>query len=322
MFDTRQILIEIDFINDYVVDAGYVHNYDPANTSTKPKKRPLDPDLKEAFLSTVDPFWHSDKDRLVLFQYFSDGYYFCQRRKQKHDFATESVYWNDYTFKGASASQVQEFYESLSTFREVVVEVKKLEIEAKVKEVDKEVLFFEQRYYKLRRQRESLLNITDFRVLPDVEEKFPGEKDMWIAWRKHIREKVLMKPTDPEFLDENGEPTRGLEYFKYTYEYKFPVDPKIYFRLYPNGMLDDGTTPAPAFMDPNDPDQWVRQEAEASADFFTANEMNMYNLAGRGTPSKRKIQQSVLDLMKELAVDDKIPVDWDRYFTDESQLTE
>lgn len=321
MFDSRQIQIEVDFLNDYIIDAGYVFDYNPASRNTKPKKRELNPILKQRFLEQVDPFWHSDKDQLVLFQYFSDGHYFCQRRKLKHDFNTESTYWNDYSFKGASKDQAIAFADSCISLREIVVELKALEVESKIKDLDKEVLFYEQRYYKIRRMRESLLYNTDFRVLPDVEETYEGEKDMWIAWRKHVREKSLPEPSDPMFHDENGVPS-GLKYFRYTYEMRFPVDPKIYRKMYPDGLLEDGVTPAPAFMDPEDPNQWVRQEVEASTDFYRANEQNMYNLSGRGVPEKRKVKQTVLSLMKDLSVNDIIPLDWDRYFTDESQLTQ
>lgn len=327
MFDQRQVLVEIDFVNNYIVDSGGVNQYttDARDKTTHhipfaPKKRKIDPALKENFLNTLDPFWHSDKDRIVLFQYFSDGYYFCQRKKQKVDFATESTYWNDYTFKGASQAQAEAFYEKLNVFREVVKEVKKLQVARKVEEIDKEVIFFEQRYYKLRRQRESLLNVTDWRVLPDIEDSYEGQKAEWIRWRAHIRDMVLKKPEDPMFLDENGV-ISGLKYFKYAADYRFPIDPQMYRELYKDGV-DEFGRPAPPFMDETDPEQWVKQEAEASSDFFRANEQNMYNLAGRAIPARRKVQQNLIDLMKEIAVDDVIDVNWDSYYTDDSELTE
>ena len=113
---------------------------------------------------------------------------------------------------------------------------------------------------------------------------------------------------DPLFDDENGDPS-GLKYFRYTYNFRFPVDPKIYYRIYPDGKLTDGVTDAPAFMDENDADQWVRQEVEASHDFFRINETNMFNLAGRGVPVRRKLKENVLSHMKDLSVDDIIESD-------------
>lgn len=327
MFDQRQILVEIDFVNNYIVDSGSVNQYtlDLRKKTTysipfKPKKRKIDPALKDNFLGTLDPFWHSDKDSLVLFQYFSDGTYFCQRKKQKVDFATESTYWNDYTFKGASEAQAVALYEKLNVFREVVKEVKKLQVAKKVKEIDQEVIFYEQRYYKLRRQRESLLTVSDWRVLPDIADSYEGEKDEWIRWRAHIRDMVLIKPDNPMFLDEDGN-ISGLKFFKYAADYRFPIDPKMYRELYTDGLNESGE-PAPPFMDETDSDQWVKQEAEASSDFFRSNEQNMYNLAGRAIPARRKIRQNMLDLMQEIAVDDVIDINWDTYYTDDSQLTE
>lgn len=316
-FIEKEILVEVDFINDFILDQGQSNLIDGRN----PKKRKLNPELKAKYLETVDPFWHTEKDQLSIFQYYNDGTYWCQRRKLKFDFATESTSWNDYKFKSASPEQVEQMYESLATLREVQKEVKKLEVEELIKEIDHEAIFYEQRFYKLRRMRESILGCTDFRVLPDVSESFEGERDMWIAWRKWVREETLPAPSDPQFHDENGVPS-GLKFFKYAYEFKFPVDPKYYYRMYPNGKLDDGVTDAPPFMDPTDPDQWVRQEVEASSDFYRQNEENIYNLSGRGIPNKRFVKEAVLELMKELAVDDIIPVDWDRYFTDPSQLLE
>ena len=319
MFDQRQILIEVDFLNEYILESGYVFDYRADGINSKPKKRKLNSTLKENFLKKLDSFWHTDKDELLYFQYFSDNSYFCQRRKQKHDFSTESVYWNEYTFKGASSDQAKALYESLDSLRSVQAEIKNLNVETKVRKIDDEVIFYEDRYFKLRRMRESILNLSDFRVLPDVEYTREGERDMWIAWRRYIREKTLLKPSDDFFKDANGVAS-GLKYFKYTFDFKFPVDPKIYYRLYPDGKLDDGVTDAPVFMDPNDEDQWGRQEVEASSDFYTANELNMYNLSGRGIPEQKRIKENVLELMKELDVQDIIPVDWDRYFTEDTEL--
>jgi hypothetical protein len=320
-FSQKQILIEVDFLNEYILEEGYLFDFRADGVNSKPKKRKLDTALRDKFLDKVDPFWHTDKDQLVLFQYFNDGTYFCQRKKKKHDFATESTYWNEYRFSGASAEQVETFYESLATLRQVQKEIKNIRVEKKVKDIDKEVIFYEQRYFKLRRMRESILGRTDYRVLPDVEYAREGERDMWIKWRKFIREKPLLSPLDPMFTNEDGS-AAGLKYFRYTYDFRFPVDPKIYYKIYPDGKLTDGVTDAPAFMDENDVDQWVRQEVEASHDFFRANELNMYNLGGRGVPERKKLKKDVLFLMQELGVDDIIPVDWDRYFTDEEELTE
>lgn len=301
--EERKLILEVDFINNVILpnpDGG--------------KKYKMDETLKNKFLNQVSEFWHTDKDRLEFFQYFNDSKYFCQRSKRNYDFETETYFYNSYSFKGASATQAKEFGESLNNFFQVVIEVKDLKVEAKVEAVDQHIALLDQRWFKLKRQRESLLQLSDWRILPDVIDKYDGEKDRWIAWRSWIRENTIPSPTDDRF---NGS---GLAYFKYTHELLFPIDPKNYRKLYPNDMLDDGVTAAPAFLDENDPQQWVRHDSEASSDFMRSRDENIYNLSKRGIPKKKKITQEIMDLMKLLKVEEEIPVNWSKYYTDESEL--
>lgn len=319
MLQERTILLEIDLINDFILEIPPGSNLNSYNELGK-KKIKITESLKEKFLDlSVDNFWHSDKDKLEFFQYFSDGTYFCQRSKKIHDFQNESTYFKSYQFTGASKEQARELYTKFVDLHSVSLEVKNLTVEQKVAEVDKEIVYWEQRWYKLKRQRGEMLISSDWRVLPDVAEKYPGERDRWVAWRSWIRNYTIPSPSDPIFNDDNGN-SSGLKYFKYTYEHKFPIDPSNYRRLYPNDMLDDGVTPAPAFMDENDANQWVKHDVEASTDFFQSREQNMFNLAKRGVAPAKKVNQSLIDMMKILKVDEEIPVNWDRYYTDESEL--
>lgn len=310
--EARKLLLEIDFINSAILPLpdGGVDFLAPGS-----KKYKIDETLKNKFLNEqVSEFWHTDKDRLDFFQYFSDGNYFCQRSKKTFDFKTETYFYKTYRFKAGTIDQAREFYELLQKFFEVVEEVKDLKVEAKVKSIDQNIVLLDQRWYKLRRQKEALLQMTDWRVLSDVTEKYEGERDRWIAWRSWIRENTVPAPTDERF---NGS---GLEYFKYTHELLFPLDPKNYRKLYPNDMLEDGVTPAPAFLDENDSNQWVKHDSEASSDFMRSREENIYNLSKRGIVNRKKISQELIDLMRLLRVDEEIPVNWSKYHTDESEL--
>lgn len=314
MFVDRKPLIEVDFVNGYFVKPQDAVFSDTEGNVPAFKKYTIPDSILEKLFTKLDTFWHTDKDKIEYFQYYSDGNYFCQRSKKKVDFNTESTYWNQYQFDSATKDQALEFYDFLFGVFAVINEIKNLKVEAKVNEVDKEVLFYEQRFYKIKRQKESMLLSSDWRILPDVEDSYEGEKDRWIAWRRWLRNNSTPAPWDEQFEGS------GLAYFKYTYELKFPVDPKVYRKLYPNEMLDDGVTPAPAFMDENDPNQWVKHDSEASSDFFTGTEQNMYNLAGRGYAPNRLVTQQLLDLMHELDVESVIPVDWDRYVLNEADL--
>ena len=315
--ELRKIAIEVDFINKFVTPNTEIEVTATDYRSRGNKKTALDADLLEKFLTeSVDDFWHNDNDRIDFFQYFDDGTYFCQRQKRQYDFKTETSYYKTYSFTGATSAQAQEFCDLCITFFEVGVEIRNLEVEKVIGDVDKEVIFYEQRWFKIKRQKTEMLNLSDWRVLPDIEEEYEGERDRWIAWRRWVRKESMVKPNDERF---GGS---GLAYFKYTYELKWPRDPNYYLKIYPNGKLEDGVTDAPAFLDVNDANQWVKHDSEASSDFMKSREDQMYLLAGKHKLVNRKINDNMKKMMELLGVPDKIPEDWDRYYVNDSELEE
>lgn len=315
--EERKLLIEADILNRTISGAAKAAGELPDGSvlGATQKRFKMDEDLIQRFFAkSIDEFWHTDKDELEYFQYFSDGTYYCQRKKLVYDFKNDSSFRRQYQFKSATSAQAKALYDQFMEFFYVITEVKDLKVEVKVKDIDKEVVFWEQRWRKLRRQRQEMLSLSDWRVLPDIPDNYTGEKDMWVAWRLYIRTQVVPSPTDDMF---GGS---GLAYFKYTHDVKFPIDPANYRKLYYNGKLDDGVTDAPAFMDADDADQWVKHDAESSTDFFEQRTENMYRLATRGIPVSKKITNNVLQLMRDLEVDTIIPVDWSRYHVDENEL--
>ena len=290
--------LEVDFLNDFIVILPH-------------DKTTINPELKQKFLSILDPFWHSEKDQIDFFQFFNTGEYFCQRRKLKHDFKENVSYWSTYSFTGATKEQAEEFKNLVGDFFYISKEVRFSEINKEILKINKELIFFEQRYEKKVREKNQMLAASDWRVLPDVVDSFPGEKDMWIAWRDALRNQVIKMPSDFE---------TNLEFFKYSFNIKYPIDPKNYFKKYPDGKLEDGS-PAPEFLDQNDPNQWVGHDSEASVDFVNKRLLNIIRYSGNYTPTYNKIRSSVLSLMRKLEVDKDYPIDWDSYYTDETEIT-
>lgn len=306
-FNIRTPLLEVDFLNKIINEETRYLDQDTGTIKVAPGGRRVafDDTASERFLAAaIDPFWHSAKDQLDFFQYYDDGTYFCQRKKLKTDFTTNTQYFATYQFSDGTADQAKQLYEQIKIFLEVANQVKNLKVEALVEEVDKEVLLYEKRYLKLKRQKNSLLELSDWRILPDVEDSWEGEKEMWKAWRAHVRTQVLKSPDEFD---------SGLAYFKYTYEYRFPVDPNVYREMY------DGVDNPPAYLDANDTDQWVYHDIEASTDFRNQREQTMYNLSrSQGKIStQREIDAKVLEMMRLLRVDDIIPIDWNIYYVAE-----
>lgn len=293
---TRDTLLTVDFLNKCIF-----------TSLTRSEKIDLTDELLERFINVIDPFWNSDKDKIDYFAFFNTEEYFCQRRKLKYDFSTESTSWSTYNFTGASLEQAKEFYELCKSFFGVAAEVKIATVDAKIQEIEDQNLFFEQRFVKKRKERDALLQASDWRILPDVPDKFPGEKDMWIQWRSYLRDYTVKRPSEFE---------TNLDFFRYSYDILFPIDPEKYRRMYPNGLLEDGVTPAPDYMDTDDSKQWVKYDAEASNDFVRSRMQGIYNLNAQYKKSYRKVSSAVLELMKMMQVDDLTQVDWSKYYTE------
>jgi hypothetical protein len=293
----KEAILTVDFLNKIIFIKNGL------------EKSNINPELLEKFFSNaINPFWHTEKDQIDFFSYMNTGEYFCQRKKLKYDFATQASYWATYNFKGASPQQAKEFYELCSEFFAVIKEVRSVEIQGAIGEIAGEYVFYEQRYVKKLAEKNAMLSTSDWRMLPDVPESFPGEKDMWSKWRAYLRADSVKKPDDFE---------NALEFFKYTFDIKYPVDPNGYRKLYPGGMLEDGSTPAPEYMDPEDSTQWVKYDSEASSDFVRTRVSNLYQLGGQYKQSHQKVRSSMLKLMKLLEVDTLVDVNWDNYYTED-----
>lgn len=288
MAEIRQTLLEADFLNEFLLSGEL--------------KVQILPELRDKFFSScIDAFWHTDKDELEYFAYYSTGSYFCQRKKLKYDFKENVSYWTTYTFTGATKDQAKDLYEKIKSFIDVLNEVKRIKYEQVVKKLNEEELFFDQRYTKKVTEKNEMLASSDWRVLPDIVDKYPGEKDMWIKWRATLRNETVKNPREFE---------RGLDFMKYLYELKWPIDPEIYWEKYPNGEVEYLSTE----------DQWVKYDTEASKDFVNTRIVNLAKIAGNYSATYQRVNAATLEMMKLLGIDEIAPVDWSIYYTDESEL--
>lgn len=288
MAEIRKTLLEADFLNNYLVSGG--------------NKIEITSELKQKFFENyIDSFWNNSKDEIDYFAYYSTGQYFCQRKKLKYDFKENVSYWTTYSFSGASKDQAKQLYDKLCDFTVTLQEVKQAKVNAEIQKIDQEALFFDQRYTKKILERNSMLTASDWRVLPDIVDKYPGEKDMWIRWRSALRNETVKKPDEFE---------RGLDFMKYLYELKWPIDPEIYRNKYPNSEVEYLSTE----------DQWVKYDSEASQDFVNTRIVNLAKIANNYTESRKRVSQSSLEMMRLLGIDELAPIEWDRYYTDESEL--
>lgn len=290
--------IEIDFLNKYIIMPNT--NYDNVMRSSKT----IDQNLLEKFFENIDPFWHTENDQLQYFVYYNNESYFCQRRKLKYDFSNKINYWQTYNFKNAPPEKIDDLYVRIQAFVVINADVKRSNALSQVEEVGQESVFYERRLMKKIADKNAMLTVSDWRVLPDVVDSYPGEKDMWIKWRTTLRSETI-KHHD-EFDDK-------LEFLKYLYLLKFPVDPKVYLQLYPNGKDIDEN--AVEYL--STPDQWVKYDTEASSDFITANAVRVLNYSKGHTEAKIRVKKAILAVIKEFDVESVYPdYDMERYEED------
>tara|TARA_A200000113_G_scaffold220329_1_gene230326 strand:- start:6551 stop:7519 length:969 start_codon:yes stop_codon:yes gene_type:complete len=243
----------------------------------------------ERFLTEqVGSFWHDpENDKLEHITFYSNVGALVQRRKIKYDFATGTTSWVSYTFTGYTQQQLDDLKEIIMTYANVEDLLRQEQIEAGVQRVAHENLFFENLAAKREKERNYMLNSSDWRVLPDVE---TSNKDMWIRWRQEMR-------SLPAFTDTHED---NLALFKAFKNLKWPIDPKVFFKLYPDGLDVDGNAVEYLATD----DQWVEREFDASTDFVKTRLGNVLEWRERSTESRKRVSSEVLELAKLLRIED------------------
>ena len=288
----RKPILQMDLVNKNILIAP-AENLELNNPASLLRAQVSD-ELIAEFFSKIDSFWHTAEDELQFFAYYNDGTYYAQRNRQRYDFNSDSVYWSDYQFKGGNTDQAKVVYNLGTAIFLIQTAVKGIATKKKLDGLDKEYAFVEAKWFKRIREKNMILQASDWRILPDVSDSYDGEKQRWIDWRVKIRSIGI---PNPDTYDTT------LDFMKTLYENVFPIDPKNYRKLYPNDMLEDGVTPAPAFMDANDAQQWTNYDDDASSDFLDSRMINKLSYARERASSVKTIKKDLLDIIKSMDIE-------------------
>jgi hypothetical protein len=277
-FIEKKAILEVNCLEKII----YFRNYD---TST------LIPDdiWNEVVLNFLIPEWHDPgKDEIEFFVFYNDNSYFCQKKRKRLDYTNQSYYWQSYQFNEKSVEQATEVYDMFTTvgFVEQKEQTDKWLEDAKTL-ISNNQAFFDEKWSILKKQINEMLYFSDWRVLPDVIEKFPGETDLWIKWRKWLRECL---PSSDQF-------STPYELFKFCYEFKFAIDPKMYLEKYPNQEVEYLSTE----------DQFSSYEFNASFDYMSRNIYNIQEYIQSNVNNEIKLSTETTELIKKLKLRNYYP---------------
>ncbi len=283
-------VLEFDVLNKVIVILDTESRMSVKNGVEVSPRFKLTNDMLERFLAEqVGTFWHDENDKLEYIKIYRKVGAHVQRRKIKYDFETGNTSWVSYTFTGYTQQQLDDLKDKITLYANVEEVVRREKIEEGVQRVAAENLFFETLALKREKERNYMLTSSDWRVLPDVE---TSNKDMWVRWRQEMR-------SLPAFTDQYED---NLALYKAFTKLKWPIDPKVFFKVYPDGLDSDGN--AVEYLNADDPLQWVEREFDASTDFVRTRLGNVIEWRERSTDSYKRVDKEVLELAKLLRVED------------------
>jgi len=158
--------------------------------------------------------WHNDNDKLILFEYYSDGKFNIERKKKIFDYRTRTETEKYYPYLEVDQKDVIRTYNLFVNFFEYL-RVKDLE---RVKEQVSAKLLEATSLLKqnVSVMRFDLLIKSDWTQLADVSFSVENEKEMWIEYRQYLRDMSTLE-------DWNGN----------TMRIAFPITPKDYLAIDP-----------------------------------------------------------------------------------------
>lgn len=304
----RSVVLEIDLLNNVITDVGANLEIGDGNLINQPYK--ILPDVMERFKNEIvgDVFHTDTVDELEHILFYSDDTALIQRRKFKYDFATDQSTSVQYIFNGATTDQIVALRKRVEDLVNASAIVRQEQIRDKITKISEEQLFYDANMNKRLKERTAMLKGSDWRILPDIEDKYEGQKEQWKLWRKTLRSMDAFTKT----YDDN------LALFKAIKGIKWPIDPSVYRIAYPDNV-DPAGNAIEYNLDPNDPRLWTERDIDASKDYVNDRLTSVIEWRDRSINAKRVVSDGVQDLMKLMRVEDFVEhgIDYSLFYSEE-----
>ena len=167
---------------------------------------------KDTLLPFLYPLWDSDKDKLILFNWFTNDTYYAKRRRHKKNFSTGEYEWVDYEMEQLAGDEgkavkdkLVEAYYLIDSLEEQEFNQELARMYAKTTSVSP---------FTIRLSRNFLLDETDCAMTTDAP-LTDEEKARYTAYRQKLRD-----ITDQAEFSTDAESV------------KFPISPEFYNKIY------------------------------------------------------------------------------------------
>jgi len=174
----------------------------------------IEDNILAEFTSKLSPFWWNENDKIVLFTYYEDGTFSCEKQKIVYDYKLQKKVPVLYNFYEVSEKQIAELYDQFSGLYEIC----RIELLKNSKEQVKQKLFeeFNLIVSNLRGLRSTFLSKSDWTQVadvpldPEVLYKCPALIDAESA--EQVREYLSEWHGAIEVLDEAEEVDSGIDH--------------------------------------------------------------------------------------------------------------
>ena len=155
----------------------------------------------------IYPLWDSDKDKLVLFAWYSNNTYMAQKRKYTKNFKTDTFYWNDYEMEDVGGTEGQKVFDKFKEAFFLADSLEETEYQSTFSKVYAKTSAVS--WLSVRLSRNFLLSETDWIFVEDSGVS-ADDKELYKTYRKKLRD----LPSDTATTDAS--------------QVKFPINPSYY----------------------------------------------------------------------------------------------
>lgn len=155
----------------------------------------------------IYPLWDSDKDKLVLFGWYSNNTYMAQKRKYTKNFKTDTFYWNDYEMEDVGGTEGQKVFDKFKEAFFLADSLEETEYQSTFSKVYAKTSAVS--WLSVRLSRNFLLSETDWVFVEDSGVS-ADDKELYKTYRKKLRD----LPSDTATTD--------------AAQVKFPINPSYY----------------------------------------------------------------------------------------------